>query len=76
MLDEIKELQEHILLEKIERNLVYALKEYYPEAQLVEVAPEGMEDWVRKNKRKFQLRYGSHWEKYLYGVAWNLAKKK
>lgn len=41
--------------------------------ELDEVAPPDreIESWIKKNKQKFQDRYGDGYEKYLYGKAWN-----
>ena len=40
--------------------------------ELDEVAPPDreIESWIKKNKQKFQDRYGDGYEKYLYGKAW------
>jgi hypothetical protein len=35
-----------------------------------EVAPPGMEDWIKKRKPEFKDRYGKDWEKVLYATAW------
>ena len=40
--------------------------------ELDEIAPPDreIESWIKKNKQKFQDRYGDGYEKYLYGKAW------
>jgi hypothetical protein len=40
--------------------------------ELDEVAPpdKDIEKWIKKNKKKFQDRYGDGYSKYLYGKAW------
>lgn len=40
-----------------------------------EASPPGMEDWVKKNKARFQDQYPDNWEDVLYGTAWNLHRK-
>lgn len=41
-----------------------------------EASPPGMEDWIKKNKKRFKDEYGDDWEDVLYGTAWNLHRKK
>jgi len=38
--------------------------------QLSEVAPPGMEGWIKKRKPEFKERYGDRWEEVLYATAW------
>jgi hypothetical protein len=38
--------------------------------RIVEVAPPGMEDWIKSRKPEFKKRYGKDWEKVLYATAW------
>jgi hypothetical protein len=40
------------------------------EKVLNEVAPPGMEDWIKKRKPEFKDRYGDRWEEVLYATAW------
>lgn len=37
-----------------------------------EVAPPGMEDWVKKNKERFKKEYGSDYKSKLYATAWKM----
>ena len=38
--------------------------------KLDEVAPPGMEGWIKKRKPEFKKRYGDRWEEVLYATAW------
>jgi hypothetical protein len=38
--------------------------------RIVEVAPPGMEGWIKKRKPEFKKRYGDDWESVLYATAW------
>lgn len=40
------------------------------EEELDEVAPPGMEDWIKSRKPEFKDRYGDRWEEVLYATAW------
>lgn len=44
--------------------------------KLNEVAPPGMEDWIKANKEEFKKQYGSKWEEVLYATAWKMKDKK
>lgn len=35
-----------------------------------EVAPPGMEDWIKDRKADFKKRYGDRWQEVLYATAW------
>jgi hypothetical protein len=35
-----------------------------------EVAPPGMEDWIKHRKADFKKRYGDRWQEVLYATAW------
>lgn len=37
---------------------------------LSEVAPPGMEDWIKDRKADFKERYGKRWKEVLYATAW------
>ena len=43
---------------------------YTPQQSLDEVAPPGMESWIKKRKPEFKKRYGDRWEEVLYATAW------
>jgi len=40
------------------------------ESTMTEVAPPGMEDWIKDRKEDFKKRYGDRWEEVLYATAW------
>jgi len=40
------------------------------EEVVTEVAPPGMEGWIKKRKPEFKERYGDRWEEVLYATAW------
>ncbi len=40
------------------------------EKALNEVAPPGMEGWIKDRKPEFKDRYGDRWEEVLYATAW------
>lgn len=40
-----------------------------------EVAPPGMEDWIKDRKEEFKKRYGDRWEEVLYATAWKMANR-
>jgi len=37
---------------------------------LKEVAPPGMEQWIKDRKSEFKKRYGDRWQEVLYATAW------
>ncbi len=41
-----------------------------------EVAPLGMEDWIKDRKADFKKRYGDRWEEVLYATAWKQKKNE
>jgi hypothetical protein len=41
-----------------------------------EVAPPGMEDWIKDRKADFKKRYGDRWEEVLYATAWKHKKNE
>lgn len=41
-----------------------------------EVAPPGMEDWIKDRKADFKQRYGDRWQEVLYATAWKQKKNK
>lgn len=41
-----------------------------------EVAPPGMEDWIKDRKADFKKRYGDKWEQVLYATAWKHKKNE
>lgn len=45
---------------------------------LTEEAPpdKEIEKWIKKNKKRFQEKYGDDWEEVLYGKAWNMYNDK
>ncbi len=43
---------------------------------LNEKSPPGMEDWIKKNKKRFKKQYGEDYESWLYGTAWDIHNKK
>jgi len=46
------------------------------EENLEEVAPPGMEDWIKGRKEAFKKQYGNRWEGVLYATAWDEYNKK
>jgi hypothetical protein len=46
------------------------------EENLEEVAPPGMEDWIKGRKEAFKKQYGDRWEGVLYATAWDEYNKK
>lgn len=40
-----------------------------------EVAPPGMEDWIKDRKADFKKRYGDRWQEVLYATAWKQHNK-
>lgn len=46
------------------------------EQQVKEVAPPGMEDWIKDRKADFKKRYGDKWEQVLYATAWKHKKNE
>lgn len=46
------------------------------EDELAEVAPPGMEDWIKDRKADFKKRYGDKWEQVLYATAWKRHKNE
>lgn len=46
------------------------------EEQVTEVAPPGMEDWIKGRKEAFKKQYGDRWEGVLYATAWDEYNKK
>ena len=45
------------------------------ESEIKEVAPPGMEDWIKDRKADFKKRYGDKWEERLYATAWKQHNK-
>ena len=45
------------------------------ESEIKEVAPPGMEDWIKDRKADFKKRYGDKWEEVLYATAWKQHNK-
>lgn len=45
------------------------------EEEINEVAPPGMEDWIKDRKPEFKKRYGDRWEEVLYATAWKQHNK-
>ena len=43
---------------------------------VMEVAPPGMEDWIRDRKADFKKRYGDRWQQVLYATAWKRKKNE
>lgn len=41
-----------------------------------EVAPPGMEPWIKSKKKDFKKRYGKDWERILYSTAWKHKKEQ
>ena len=41
-----------------------------------EVAPPGMEDWIKDRKADFKKRYGDRWQEVLYATAWKQKKNE
>jgi hypothetical protein len=46
------------------------------ENNVTEVAPPGMEDWIKDRKEDFKKRYGDKWESVLYATAWKRKKNE
>ena len=53
-----------------------ALARLTKEEQVTEVAPPGMEDWIKGRKEAFKKQYGDRWEGVLYATAWDEYNKK
>ena len=45
------------------------------EAEIKEVAPPGMEQWIKDRKPEFKKRYGDKWQERLYATAWKQHNK-
>jgi hypothetical protein len=45
------------------------------ESEVNEVAPPGMEDWIKDRKAEFKKRYGDKWQQVLYATAWKQHNK-
>jgi hypothetical protein len=45
------------------------------ESEVNEVAPPGMEDWIKDRKSDFKKRYGDKWLQVLYATAWKQHNK-
>lgn len=46
------------------------------EEAVQEVAPPGMEDWIKDRKADFKKRYGDRWKTVLYATAWKRHKNE
>lgn len=46
------------------------------EETVQEVAPPGMEDWIKDRKADFKKRYGDRWKTVLYATAWKRHKNE
>lgn len=62
----------HALDQAVKNKEVTALGE----ENLEEVAPPGMEDWIKGRKEAFKKQYGDRWEGVLYATAWDEYNKK
>lgn len=46
------------------------------EETVQEVAPPGMEKWIKDRKADFKKRYGKRWKTVLYATAWKRHNKE
>jgi hypothetical protein len=61
---------------KAEREAAKAAKMKPKKESVTEVAPPGMEDWIKDHKADFKKRYGDRWQEVLYATAWKQKKNE
>jgi len=59
---------------KAEREAAKAAKT--KKESVTEVAPPGMEKWIKDRKPEFKKRYGDRWQEVLYATAWKQKKNE
>jgi len=68
--------KERIKAEREAAKAAKAAKAKPKKESVTEVAPPGMEKWIKDRKADFKKRYGDRWEEVLYATAWKRKKNE